>query len=116
MYDLFMRSRWFIAIFMVVTIGSIAAYVGDRRSDDALSVSRPSGVEIAEGEPAYEADAQPAATRPGEDPLIDKTIGEDVRPEEEKAAEAAALAAAAAAQARMQPVMAEGGEGVGEGE
>lgn len=115
MYELFMRSRWIIAIFMVVTIGSIAAYIGDPRGNDVPSVNRPSGVEIAEGEPAYEPDAGPVATRPGEDPLIDKTIGEDVRPEEEKAAEAAALAAAAA-QARMQPVMAEGGEGAGEGE
>lgn len=109
MYETIVRLRWLIAAFVVVTVGSIVTYVNRPAGDAAiLSASRGPQVEIAGAGSPDEGDvSQPA--RPGEviDPLIDRTIGEDVRPEEEKQAEAAALAALAN-QARMQPAPADG--------
>jgi hypothetical protein len=112
MYEILMRSRWLIIGFMALTIGSIVAYVSDGTVSEEVRVAR-AGTETVEvaGEYRQADDEQSgagAAIKPNASPddrLIDRTIGEDVRPEEEKQAEADALAAAAAATAARQAAL-----------
>jgi hypothetical protein len=103
MHEILMRSRWFIVAFIALTVISIATYLSET-SGEAVAGNSAAGGPPVEVTAEADADGGASATHSGspDDGLIDKTVGEDVRPEEEKQAEAAA-SAAAAAQLKLPP-------------
>ena len=108
MHEMIMRSRWIIALIAVVTVASIVTYVSGAGSAAQMSQAATSGPQVViSGTPgeAADGDAAPAGSHSGspDDYLVDRTIGEDVRPEEEKQAEAAAIAAASKVRIELAP-------------